>query len=89
LEYNRETVDSFILPEPPVRRLAASNVQDTVSVQTIGTKKHLVISGDIRSFNVATYQFAFTCIDEYNDSIISFPFRIVVKDSDLNPEAEP
>eukprot|EP00347_Sterkiella_histriomuscorum_P006962 403350773 len=46
------------------------------------TTKQVKIEGSIRDFGVNTYQFTITCKDEWNDSIVSIPFRIAVIDSE-------
>jgi len=35
----------------------------------------------IKDFGINTYQFLITCKDDWSDSIVNIPFRIVVFDS--------
>ena len=44
------------------------------------TKKVTILPG-IKDFGINTYQFLITCKDDWSDSIVNIPFRIVVFDS--------
>jgi len=46
------------------------------------TKKITILPG-IKDYSINTYQFSVTCKDEFNDPIVSVPFRIFVIDSEF------
>eukprot|EP00347_Sterkiella_histriomuscorum_P009381 403341427 len=93
IEFNQEIVDSD--PAAVRRNLVdfdpyvASDMATLVSFDR--TNKKIKIDDAIRDKGLNTYQFLLTCQDKtFNeDSKVSYPFRIVVYDSDLSPTAFP
>lgn len=67
MRYNRDIIyDSSI---PVVRRLDAyddSIMEDIVSIVDVTGSLRLRIDKTIRNYGVNTYQFVFSCKDEYN-----------------------
>jgi len=47
------------------------------------------IDKSIKSLGVATYQFVYSCKDDFNEQQLDFPFRIIVNDADVAPKSSP